>query len=132
MPGTAAELAEKTGLAEERVREVAERLMKRGALAHPMKKPDLYRLFPAMIELRDATVLWPDAPQELFELWEELVSKEMLKLIPMRRRRVSSIWYGTTYKRTCSCATAVPAVAPASTWSTRQGISTPWPLPGFG
>lgn len=83
LPGTAAEIAGKTGLPEERVREVADRLFERGALSHPMKKPDLYRLFPAMIELRDTTVLWPDAPQELFELWEELVGKEMPNLIPM-------------------------------------------------
>jgi len=83
LPGTAAELAGRTGLSEQRVCEAAERLMKRGAVAHPMNRPDFFRLFPAMIELRDATVLWPDAPQELFELWEELVSKEMHKLIPM-------------------------------------------------
>jgi NAD-dependent dihydropyrimidine dehydrogenase PreA subunit len=83
MPGTAAELAERTGLPEQRVREAADRLVKRGAVARPMKKPGLYRLFPAMIELRDATVLWPDAPQELFELWERLVSNEMPKLILM-------------------------------------------------
>jgi len=82
LPGTAEEIAGKTGLTEERVREVADRLFGRGALAHPMKQPDLYRLFPAMIELRDATVLWPDAPQELFELWEEVVLKEMPDLVP--------------------------------------------------
>lgn len=83
LPGTVAEIAGKTGLSEERVRAVTDRLMRRGALAHPMNKPDLCRLFPAMIELRDATVLWPEAPQELFELWEELVMKEMPNLIPM-------------------------------------------------
>lgn len=83
LPGTAKEVAEKTGLSEEEVRAAADRLVKRGALSHPMKRPDLYRLFPAMIELRDATVLWPEAPQELFELWEELVSKEMPALVPL-------------------------------------------------
>ena len=82
LPGTAAEIAGNTGLTEKRVREVTDRLFGRGALAHPMKQPGLYRLFPAMIELRDATVLWPDAPQELFELWEEVVLKEMPDLIP--------------------------------------------------
>ena len=86
LPGTAAEIAGKTGLPEERIREVADRLMRRGALAHPMKQPDLYRLFPAMVELRDATVLWPEAPQELFELWEEIVYKEMPDLIPMLKK----------------------------------------------
>ena len=86
MPGTTAELSEKTGLPEERVRDVTERLRMRGAIANPMKRPELNRLFPAMIELRDATVLWPEAPQELFELWEELVSKEMPRLIPMLKQ----------------------------------------------
>lgn len=83
LPGTARELAEKTGLSEEEVRTAADRLVRRGALSHPMKRPDVYRLFPAMIELRDATVLWPDAPQELFRLWEELISKEMPGLVPL-------------------------------------------------
>jgi len=86
LPGTAAEIAAKTGLTEERVREAADRLFGRGALAHPMKQPDLYRLFPAMIELRDATVLWPDAPQELFELWEDVVLKEMPGLVPTLKK----------------------------------------------
>lgn len=83
MPGTTAEIAGKTGLSEERVRRVTERLRTRGAIANPMNRPELNRLFPAMIELRDATVLWPEAPQELFELWEELVLKEMPRWIPM-------------------------------------------------
>ncbi len=83
MPGTIAELAVKTGLAEDRVREAVDRLLKHGAISQPMKQPGLYRLFPAMIELRDATVLWPDAPQELFELWEKLILEEMPKLVPM-------------------------------------------------
>lgn len=86
LPGTAAEIAGKTGLTEERAREVADRLVSRGALSRPMKHPDLYRLFPAMIELRDATVLWPDAPQELFELWEEVVCREMPGLVPMLKK----------------------------------------------
>ncbi len=86
LPGTAAEIAGKTGLSEERVREAADRLVRRGSLAHPMKRPDLYRLFPAMIEMRDSTVLWPDAPQELFELWEKLVLEEMPQLVPMLKQ----------------------------------------------
>ena len=34
LPGTATEISGKTGLPEERVREVADRLFRRGALAH--------------------------------------------------------------------------------------------------
>jgi NAD-dependent dihydropyrimidine dehydrogenase PreA subunit len=86
MPGTAAELAERTGIAEERAREVAERLRMRGAVVHPMNQPGLYRLSHAMIELRDATVLWPEAPQVLFELWEKLISNEFTNLIPTLKK----------------------------------------------
>ncbi len=83
MPGTVAELAGKTGLSEEVVRSTAERLKIRGGIGHPMKEPGLYRLFPAMIELRDSTVMWPEAPQELFELWEKLITSELSQLVPM-------------------------------------------------
>ncbi len=83
MPGTVAELTERTGLPEERVREAADRLIMRGAIGRPMKQPDIYRCFPAMIELRDSSLLWPDAPQELFELWDRLVTKEISQLIPV-------------------------------------------------
>jgi NAD-dependent dihydropyrimidine dehydrogenase PreA subunit len=86
MPGTVAELAERTGLAGERVHEVAERLRLRGAVVYPMNQPELYRLSHAMIELRDATVLWPEAPQELFELWEKLISNEFTNLIPTLKK----------------------------------------------
>jgi len=86
MPGTKEELVQRTGLPEERVGEVAERLRMRGAVVHPLKQPKLYRLSHAMIELRDATVLWPQAPQELFELWEKLISNELPSLIPTLKK----------------------------------------------
>ena len=70
MPGTVDQLAAKTGLSPEWVQANAERLRISGAID---RKGDVYRLFPAMIELRDATVLWPEASQELFELWERLI-----------------------------------------------------------
>lgn len=82
-PQTIAELAKKIGLSENQIKEVAEKLMNRGALSHPLKRSDLIRRFPALIELRDATVLWPDAPQELFELWEDLINNELPKLLPI-------------------------------------------------
>jgi len=47
-----------------------------------MKRADFYRLFSVMIELRDSTVIyWKDAPQELYELWQQLVFKEMGPLV---------------------------------------------------
>ncbi|NVM03427.1 MAG: 4Fe-4S binding protein [Candidatus Helarchaeota archaeon] len=82
-PRTMEKLIEKTGLPEKRVREIVELLLSRGAISQPMKSPDLYRLFPAMIELRDASCLNPNAPQELFELWEKIVYEELPPLISM-------------------------------------------------
>ena len=81
-PRTIAELAKWTKLPEKRVQEVVDRLMSRGALGHKLGKPDLIRRHAAMIQLRDATVLYPEASQELFELWEKLINEELPQLIP--------------------------------------------------
>jgi NAD-dependent dihydropyrimidine dehydrogenase PreA subunit len=86
MPGTAEELAGRTGLPEERVKELAGRLYERGAVSRPMNEPNVFRLYPAMIELRDASVLWPGAPQELFALWDRLVMEETRELVPVFRK----------------------------------------------
>ena len=84
LPGDTAGLSGKTGFSEEKVRELIKNLESRGAVSHPMNKPDFHRLFPAMIELRDATVIaWQDAPQELFELWEKILVHETPPLIPI-------------------------------------------------
>ena len=81
-PRTIAQLAKRTGLPEKRIQEIVDRLMSRGAISHKLNRPDLIRRFPAMIQLRDATTLSPDAPQELFELWEKLIYNELPQLIP--------------------------------------------------
>ncbi|MCX5858870.1 MAG: Lrp/AsnC family transcriptional regulator, partial [Proteobacteria bacterium] len=61
LPGNPAEIAERTGLSVARVREIGDKLRARGAVGHPLGQPELLRRFPAMIELRDSTVLWPEA-----------------------------------------------------------------------
>lgn len=83
MPGTLQEIAVKTGLGELRVKEIAERLLHTGAISRMPAKSGAYRLFSAMIELRDAVVISPDCPQELFELWDILIRDEMPTLIPL-------------------------------------------------
>jgi ferredoxin len=81
-PGSVSEIAAKTGLGEERVRQVAQKLLHKGAISRVLSRGEYYRLFPAMIELRDAVVIAPDCPQELFELWEVLIRDEMPKIVP--------------------------------------------------
>jgi ferredoxin len=83
LPGSVEEIAEKTGLGAQRIREVLNRLLNRGALSRVISKGDYYRLFPAMIELRDAVVIAPDCPQELFDLWEVIIRDEMPRLVPV-------------------------------------------------
>jgi ferredoxin len=80
-PRTIAELVERTELPEERVRAIVKRLMSRGALGHKLGHPELIKRFAGMIQLRDASVLHPDAPQELFELWEKLLSDELPEVV---------------------------------------------------
>jgi ferredoxin len=81
MPGTAPELARKTGIPEDRVTAILKDLTRKGVVNHVVRK-DSYRLFPAMIELRDATVMVDDHPKELVLLWEKLVRQEMPALVP--------------------------------------------------
>ncbi len=83
LPGTAEELAAKTGIPEEKAKEVAERLLRRGALSITMKRHDYYKRFPVIIELRDASILSPEAHENLFKLWDELIMNETRELIPV-------------------------------------------------
>ena len=81
-PGFVTDIAARTGLSEERVRQVAQKLLHKGAISRVLVKGDYYRLYPAMIELRDAVVIVPDCPQELFELWEVVIKEEMPGVVP--------------------------------------------------
>jgi ferredoxin len=85
MPGTAAELSDRTGIPLARVEAILADLTRKGAVNHVVRKGS-YRLFPAMIELRDATVMVDDHPKELVLLWERLVREEMPALIPTFRQ----------------------------------------------
>ena len=78
LPGTVSELAERIDLPESQVREMTESMFLQGALA---RQGDRYRLFPALIELRDAAILWSQASQEMFDLWHKIFSDEMPKLM---------------------------------------------------
>lgn len=85
LPGTVDEIVAKTGLPEEKANSVLKDLTQKGAIGQKLTEAGLYRLYPAMIELRDSTVLCPDAPQELFELWDIIISDEFAPLIPIAK-----------------------------------------------
>jgi Pyruvate/2-oxoacid:ferredoxin oxidoreductase delta subunit len=81
------ELAEITDIPTDILQETTEQLFCRGAIARYLEPPDQFRLYPAMIELRDATVIHPDCSQELFELWEHLITHELISLTPQWKEK---------------------------------------------
>jgi len=83
LPGNESELADKTGLSATQTRAICEKLFTRGVITQSVDRPGNYRRFPAMIELRDATALWPEADSEIFVLWDRLLSDETPALIPI-------------------------------------------------
>lgn len=87
MPGNVSELSKKTGISEDKIANVCMRLLMQGAIGVDFSKFDVFRPFPAMIELRDSSLLWQDAPQELFELWDKLVLEETSPLIHSLKKR---------------------------------------------
>lgn len=82
-PTRLAELAQQTAIPMDTLQEITDRLFRSGAIARYLEPVDKFRLYPAMIELRDATVIHPDASQELFELWEQLITQELIHLTPI-------------------------------------------------
>lgn len=85
LPGSIQDISVRTRLSEHRVKTVIDELQRKGAVSHVISKGPYYRLFPAMIELRDAVVVTPGCPQELFDLWETLIKTEMPKTVPMMK-----------------------------------------------
>lgn len=78
-PATIDEIAHITGLPRPKVEETTAYLHRIGAVARYLEPQDKFKLFGAMIELRDATAVYPDAPPKLFQLWEQLITEDLKK-----------------------------------------------------
>ena len=77
MPATVPELENKTGLGQEELEERVHVLFLKG-LVFPSHRtsPPTYRLCRDFVQFHDATILWPEAPREFLDLWQELMEKE--------------------------------------------------------
>ncbi|MBI5115100.1 4Fe-4S binding protein [Candidatus Poribacteria bacterium] len=75
MPGTAEQLADSTNRPVEEVRKALDGLFHKG-LAFVSGSSGKYRMFRDVIQLHDATALWPEAPKELLELWKRWTEAE--------------------------------------------------------
>jgi ferredoxin len=77
MPGNAPQLAEKLGRPESDVVALLHALFIKG-VAFPSGKtdPPSYRMSRDLVQFHDASILWPEAPQEFLDLWQDFMEVE--------------------------------------------------------
>lgn len=81
MPGQTAELAAKTGLDQAEVeKRVADLFYKGVAFSSAKTDPPTWGMARNLIQFHDASILWPDAPQEFLLLWREFMEVEWPEL----------------------------------------------------
>ncbi len=77
MPGTVPQLAEKLGRSEEEVDSACQQLYYKGTVFKSFKGGELgYKMCRDMVQFHDATILWPEAPQEFLDLWQKFMEEE--------------------------------------------------------
>lgn len=82
MPGTAEELAEKTGRGSEEVEKMIGDLFYRGVVFESLKGDVLrYKMSRNLVQFHDATILWKEAPEGFVELWKEYMEEEYPEVI---------------------------------------------------
>lgn len=77
MPGTAEQLAERTGKSVEEVEAMLSTLFRKG-LVFKSQKPEgtIYRMCRDLVQFHDASILWPEAPREYHDLWKRYMEEE--------------------------------------------------------
>ena len=85
LPGDAPSLAERLGRPREELAGMLRTLFVKG-LAFPTSKtdPPTYRLVASAVQFHDSTILWPGAPREFLDLWQEFMDEdgyEVFKLV---------------------------------------------------
>lgn len=84
MPGTASELAEKTGKSPEEVERMVSALFRKGVVFEKSKpEGTIYRMARHVLQFHDASILWPEAAPEFHDLWEEFMDTEYIDFIKM-------------------------------------------------
>jgi Pyruvate/2-oxoacid:ferredoxin oxidoreductase delta subunit len=77
LPSDAPTLAGKFGRSETEIEAMLKRLFLKG-LVFPSSKtdPPSYRMSRDLVQFHDATILWPDAPQQFLDLWQDFMEIE--------------------------------------------------------
>ncbi|MFO8047725.1 MAG: 4Fe-4S binding protein [Desulfosudaceae bacterium] len=83
MPATVPELAEKFGISEAEAQSEIDDLFRKG-LAFGKEKPQgkVWRGPMHIAQLHDATIVWPEATEEFYELWRLYMEEEWPRLAP--------------------------------------------------
>ena len=77
MPGTPAQLAEKTGRSLEEVEDLCRTLYQKGLAFKSFKGGEVgYKMCRDMIQFHDATILWSEATREYHDLWQQFMEEE--------------------------------------------------------
>lgn len=77
LPGTVAEIKNKTGLADKEIEQRLAQLFQKG-LVFKSQKPEgvKYRMCRDLGQFHDATILWSGATQEFYDLWQKYMEEE--------------------------------------------------------
>jgi len=77
LPGNAPAMAEKLGRPEDEITGMLHNLFVKG-LVFPSKKtdPPTYKMCRDLVQFHDASILWPDAPQDYLDLWRDFMDIE--------------------------------------------------------
>ena len=83
MPGAAAQMAQNSGRDINAVRADLNEMFKKGLAFKKKQNDDIMWRAPAHIaQFHDASILWPEAPAEFYDLWAKYMEREWPKLAP--------------------------------------------------
>ena len=84
LPGTAAQMAEKLDRSVDAVHADLSDLFRKGLAFKKEKKEGVLWRAPAhLAQFHDASILWPEAPAEFYDLWANYMEKDWPKLAPV-------------------------------------------------
>jgi len=77
LPGNAPDLAKRIGTSEGKVAEMLQTLFVKGvAFPSPKTAPPTFKMSRDLVQFHDASILWPEAPQEFLDLWQQFMEQE--------------------------------------------------------
>jgi Pyruvate/2-oxoacid:ferredoxin oxidoreductase delta subunit len=84
LPATLEQLVQESGKAASEMQDTLNELFHRGVVFDFVKDGTTsYRMPRHILQFHDATILWPEAPEELFKLWEEFEDTDYPQLLEL-------------------------------------------------